>query len=436
MNFFEALPVLHSFDVNLDQITKIEGHAGLALRVVNDKAVQAQLKVSQSKRFFEEAALGKKYSEIPQLFSRICGTCSSAHLFAGIDAIEHAFQIFPSEQTLQLRRLIMHGTMIRDHGMHLYYFVLPDLFNKDSILDFAGKEEKWLKDAMQVRQAGIFLTEVAGGRSIHPSSPTIGGFLKWPSKGELDEAKEKLEKARPLLLDLIQLLDEKPLYDFERKTNHVALDAKDFGFFGRTLVDSHGHKIEEEQFESHVDEFVLPYTTADEFDFEGKEYRMGSISRLNLFKNRLHKDTKSDCASFLKKFPSEKPFENNLAQAIETLHCFDQAIEIIESENFKTEKPAIPKISAARGIGTVEAPRGVLYHSLEFDAQGVCTKAHVIIPTAQNLHNIEKDMLELVQPLLDAKEKQHDIEHALESLVRAYDPCMSCATHFLNVKWV
>jgi len=423
---------MHNAEIHLDGLSKMEGHANLHVIVKNGKVESAKLQVSENKRFFEQACEGKPFREIPMLVSRICGTCSGAHLLASIEGIENAFDFKPSEQTLLLRKLLLFGEMIRDHGMHLYYFCLPDLFGKDSILEFEGELHEWLHDSMDVRGAGTALADWVGGRSIHPITPMIGGFSAMPKMEKIPELLKELKSVREKSLRLVGAFSREPI-DFERKTNHVAIVNEDYSFLDGVLKTSGGKTIEEKDFPRHIDSVIFPYTNSTEFLFDGKDYTVGALSRMNLNSKALHSSTRKDLSEFVKRFPNNDPFMNGLAQAIEIVHCIDYSIELLESLSLKDEKSQVLQPVEGRGIGVIEAPRGTLYYSLDFQENGQCSKAQIFIPTAQNLRSIEKDIKEYLPSLLHRK--REDIEHALESLVRAYDPCLSCATHFLKVDW-
>ncbi|MDO8647268.1 MAG: nickel-dependent hydrogenase large subunit, partial [Candidatus Diapherotrites archaeon] len=320
----------------------------------------------------------------------------------------------------------------RDHGMHLYYFCLPDIFGKDSILDFEGELHQWLHDSMDVRGAGTKLADWIGGRSIHPITPVIGGFSAIPKAERIPELLNELNAARTRAVKLVEVFHKQPI-DFQRKTNHVAIVTEDYSFLDGKIKSSSGREIEEEDFARHFDEVVMPYSNSTEFLFEGRDYNVGALSRMNLNMQALHKNTRQDLKEFLKVFPNNDPFLYCLAQAIEIVHCFDCSIELLENLQLKDEKPAVLQPIEGRGIGAIEAPRGTLYYSLEFDNSGICSRAKIVIPTAQNLRSIEKDIKEYLPAIMHRP--RHDIEHGLESLVRAYDPCLSCATHFLKVDW-
>jgi coenzyme F420-reducing hydrogenase alpha subunit len=222
--------------------------------------------------------------------------------------------------------------------------------------------------------------------------------------------------------------------EFPTKSNFVSLKTKNFNFIEGYIQTSYGEKIEEKDYAKHLTDIVLPYSTADSFTFDGKDYMVGALARINQNKDELHKNTKRDAKEYLKLFPSSCVFKANLAQAIEMLHCVDQSIELLETTKFKIEK--IPEIKPRDSIGTgvVEAPRGTLYHHYKIDKNGIIQEAELVIPTGQNIIKIEKDIVSLINMLLP-KMKKEQISLEVERLIRAFDPCMNCATHFLKINW-
>lgn len=421
------------FDIDIDHLSKIEGHTDLEVRVKDGKVQHAHLKISESKRFFTQGVRGKSALAVAQLVSRICGTCSIAHLTCCIQAVENAMGVVPSEQTMALRHLTNDGLMIRDHAMHLYIFCLPDITNTDSILELADRDKGLVEKALEVKSAGNELSKLVAGRAVHAPYPQVGGFSKVITNEQAHEMAHTLEHAREHALEFADMFrDNMPL--FERKTHFIALKNPNYEFIGGQLCSSENYCISEENFQSHLERVVVPYSQATGFQFEGKEYMVGALARMNLNKDALHRNTRRDLSSMLSFFPSNNIYMNNLAQAIETVHCIDHAIEMLETTTFKDEPYKTPQVKAGHGVGVTEAPRGTLYYSLKIDDAGKVEYISLVIPTAQNMVNIEKDMAQLVQEHLDAGREPEAISMEVERLVRAYDPCISCATHFLKLK--
>jgi coenzyme F420-reducing hydrogenase alpha subunit len=268
---------------------------------------------------------------------------------------------------------------------------------------------------------------------VHAPYPQVGGFSKVPTNEEARKMAQQLSHAREHALEFADMFrDVMPL--FERKTHFIALKNPNYEFIGGELCSTEGYCIPHGNFLEHLDRVVVPYSQATGFEFEGKEYMVGALARMNLNKDALHRNTKRDLSSMLPYFPSNNIYMNNLAQAIETVHCIDHAIEKLQTTDFKPEQYKTPPVKAGTGIGVIEAPRGTLYYSLKTDEKGNTEYINLVIPTAQNMVNIEKDMAKIVQDNLDVGRDKERISMEVERLVRAYDPCISCATHFLKLK--
>jgi len=420
-------------DIKIDMLAKIEGHASLDIKIRDHKVEDVKLKVLENKRFYTQAIRGKPAVAVPALVSRICGTCSVSHLTCATEAIEKALGVVPSEQTVLLRKLAMYGTIIRDHAMHLYLFVLPDMFNKDSLLDFAKENSHLIGECFEIKAAGNALSTWAAGRAIHPAFSRIGGWSVLPKQEKARETIELLEDCREHALDLAELFG-KCAWKFERDSQFISLITPDYTFLEGRIGGSKGFRLPEHEYYSHLQNVVIPYSQATAYQFEGKEYMVGALARMNLNRDALHPDTIRDCADMLKIFPTGNVFSNNLAQAIETVHCIDHAIELLEGIEIKDEKAKEFKLKACSGAGAMEAPRGTLWYGFDIDSEGKIKTGHIVIPTAQNQIKMENDIRTLVSGMV--KQPKAKIINECEKLIRAYDPCMSCASHFLKVRWL
>jgi len=418
-------------DIKIDLLSKIEGHASLNIKIRKDKVEDVKLKVLENKRFYTQAVRGKPALAVPALVSRICGTCSISHLTCATEAIEKALGVEPSEQTMMLRKLAMYGTMIRDHALHLYLFCLPDIFGYDSLLDFAGKYKHLIGECFEIKAGGNALSTWAAGRSVHPAYSRIGGWTVLPKQEKAKEVARQLLDCREHALELAELFHDCS-WQFERESEFISLITPDYTFLEGRMGGTKGFRLPESDYYKHLQKVIIPYSQATAFEFEGKEYMVGALSRLNLNKGALHPDTIRDCSKMLKEFPTGNVFSNNLAQAIEIIHCIDHAAEMLESVQIKNEKPVEPKIQTGKGAGAIEAPRGTLWYGFDIADSKVKT-GHIVIPTAQNQIKMQNDIRALVQKLV--KEPKTTIVRECEKLIRAYDPCMSCASHFLKVRW-
>ncbi len=422
----------NDLDLTIDGISKIEGHAGLTLKVRKGEVTEVHLSISEYKRFYTQAMRGKMYNSIPAMVSHICGTCSIAHQTAALEAVERAVGAEPSEQTLRLRKLSLWGLNLRDHAMHLYLFCLPDLFGLDSVMEFGPGEKELIHQAFHVKEAGNKLCTHIAGAAIHPARAQVGRFSKLPDSAATKALVHELIEVRPYVLDLIERFAASD-FVFKRPVRQVAIRSPDFSYLGDEIHDTDGDIIPEEWYFEHLQRVVIPYSQATSFKFEGKEYSVGALARFNLHKDTLHSDTRRDAAAALARFPSNNRFDCNVAQAIEMLNAIDSATDMLESSDFKPEETVLPAARAGVGVGAIEAPRGTLYYMIKVMADGKVEEGIPVIPTAQNQVAMENDIRQLVGGMLD--EPRDKIELEIEKLIRAYDPCTSCASHFLKVKW-
>jgi coenzyme F420-reducing hydrogenase alpha subunit len=428
---------MHQIDLSLTkEITKVEGAATLDVLIKNNKVERCTFGITEFKRFYTQAMRGKSYRSLPSLLARICGTCSNAHLLCSIEACEHALGITPSKQSQIMKHLTMYGLNIRDHALHLYLFALPDMYGKDSFLSFDEndpEQHQILHDAFEIKAAGNYLSIIIAGRSVHAVNPTIGGFFKVPTKEEVAEAIAKLQHARPAVLRTIERF-KNCTYTFDRKTKFMALVANPFSFLEGHIVSDKGDWIDEKDFREHLEHVVIPYSHASGYEFKGNSYMVGSLARMNLSKDTLHPKTKKSIPEVLAMFPSTNIFHNNLAQAVELLHCLDESIELLEKTSFVKEAPMQPTKKSGGGIGVIEAPRGTLYHKVIIGEDGNVIEGEIVVPTGQNQINIEQDMKRRLEEMLPQNPDKETIQLELEKIIRAYDPCMSCASHFLTLR--
>lgn len=431
---------MHQGEFSIDQITKIEGSAGLKVTITDSKVSDLKFLIQDYRRFYTQAVKGKPTITVPSFLSRICGTCSVAHLFAALKAIEISQGIEVSEQTKLLRRLAYDALMIRDHALHLYFFVLPDVLGVDSILDIPDdpqdKGHQLLHDSFDIKQLGTDLSELIIGAAIHAPFPTVGGFLKNPDQSKFPQMIERLEALRPLAIRGIQTFGQWDI-SLIRNTDYLYLrNNSRFDFLEGNIMNSAGKIVNPDQFHSFLKTVVIPYSEAEGYVFSdtNEDYLVGALSRLNFNKDLLHQRTQNDVADFIKLFPSNNIHHNNLAQAIEILHCIDDAIDILKTIKIQDEKPIRTTPRSGVGIGVVEAPRGLLYHMAQIDDKGMIQDYEVIVPTVQNQINIENDLKKYFNENLSKSEDELRVE--AEKIIRAYDPCMSCATNFLKIEWI
>ncbi|MFH0952528.1 MAG: nickel-dependent hydrogenase large subunit, partial [Patescibacteria group bacterium] len=407
---------MHQVDLSLTkEITKVEGSATLDVKITKGKVERCTFGISEYKRFYTQAMRGKAYRALPALLARICGTCSNAHLLCSIEACEKALGIKPTPQSMLMKKLTMYALNIRDHALHLYLFVMPDLYDKDSFLELDEndpEQHQVLHDAFAIKAAGNQLAKIFAGRSVHGVNPTIGGFFKVPTEAEIKDIIKKMEEVRPAALRTVERFTKYP-HSFDHHTHFMALVANPFSFLEGTIISDDGHKIEEADYRSHLEHVIIPYSQASGYKYQGKSYMVGSLARINLAKDSLQDRTKQDLKDALKRFPSTNIYDNNLAQAIEILHCIDHTIDILSNNKFVKEPPVPPARKSGTGVGVVEAPRGTLYHKVAINPDGKVKEGEIIVPTGQNQINIEQDMAKIVEAMIPDNPSEESLQMEL-----------------------
>jgi sulfhydrogenase subunit alpha len=430
---------MHSGDITIENITKIEGSAGLKVTIENDKVTDLKFLIQDYRRFYCQAVKKKPIIAVPSFLSRICGTCSVSHLFASIKAIEASQDIAVTEQTKTLRRLAYDALLIRDHALHLYFFSLPDVLNIDSILDIPDDGNDpghvLLHDSFDIKQVGTDISNAIVGAAIHAPIPTVGGFLRLPDPSKFPELISSLEKIRPQVIRGI-----KTFYDwkesFVRNSDYMYLrNDEKYDYLEGDVATSTGKRVKSSQFRDFLETVVIPYSQSEGYMLADshKDYLIGSLARVNFNKDLLNERTKKDIAEYLKVFPSNNLYHNNLAQAVEILDALDDAVDILKNLKIVPETPVRKPMQAGVGVGVVEAPRGLLYHKAVVDEKGMIEDYDVIVPTSQNQITIENDLKKYFNENLDKDEATLKLN--AEKIIRAYDPCMSCATNFLKIDW-
>jgi coenzyme F420-reducing hydrogenase alpha subunit len=419
----------------LDELTKVEGHAKLLVEMDGERVKKAEMEVYEPSRYFESMVIGKSYEDVPSISQRICGICSVVHTITSIKAIEKAMEVEPSKQTEDLRRLLLYSSIIHNHTAHLFFFAAPDYLGVNDVIEMARKKRELVNLAIELMKGSSRIVKMIGGRSLHPVTPRVGGFNSVPTSENIQKIMLDFKELKKMSEKAARLFMSVKLPEFENKSQYLGLTDKvgyplydgDIGSFGSSSFKPADYK-------KHIKEEVLFRSTAKYASFNGKPYMVGSLPRLNLN----HKNMSDSAKSLLKqsgiKVPCFNPFVNNLAQTLEMVHFSDIAMQTLgkyEQKGMVEERPEI-KPKAGEGVAACEAPRGTLYHHYKFDGNGKATFANIITPTCQNVRNMEFDMQHLLPGIIKQPDKK--VKRMLEMLIRAYDPCFSCSTHFLDLK--
>ena len=420
--------------IEVDHVTRIEGHGNLVLDVKMGEIKELKWAVVEAPRLFEVMLKGHRWDEAQHISCRICGICSVSHSLASLRATENAMDIEISEQTLMLRKLILHAETIQSHVLHVFLLAAPDLLGVDSVFPLIETHRDVVLMAMRMKKLGNDISQVIGGRHVHPVAMVPGGFTKLPSVGALNALKERLEATRADLESTVELIQTLEFPDFDRETEYVSIQMPgEYALYEGTIFSSDAGPVPTEKYLSVTNEFVVPHSTAKHARWNRNAYMVGALARFNNNYRMLHPEAIRTAEAIGMVAPVVNPFKINLAQVVETVHCVYDAITLCDRllEAGLEAEPVEITTKAGRGIGVVEAPRGILFHDYEYDEAGQIAKANCIIPTNQNHENIEDDLRSLVPTILD--QPKDDIRLTMEMLVRAYDPCVSCSTHYLNV---
>jgi len=430
--------------IKIDHIAKIEGHAGFTADIAEGNITKARLDVMEGARLLEGILRDRSIYEVSQITSRICGVCPVVHNLTSLKALERALEIEISEETLLLRKLMMMGQIINSHALHLFFFSLSDFFGIQDDLTLIKKYPARTKDALAVREFGNRIIEVIGGRSIHPLTPTIGGFLKLPDQKKLGRLFEDSTQVLASAQNLANLFIKLDYPKFIRSSPFISLHhPKEYAIY-EGLIKTPTERIESiGDFLKIIKEYQITKSAVKRSQYQGKPFMVGAISRLNHNHAQLQARAKKLLKLSKINLPSFNPFHNILAQAIEIVHCLEESQNLLkkimrrslaQANNQNQEnlvRESLKRIkTGAKGVAAIEAPRGTLYYFYEINGDGRVKNCNIITPTSQNLARLEEDLTEYLPSLLNSKNVcKSDCQDKIKMLVRAYDPCLTCATH-------
>ncbi|MBS3787180.1 Ni/Fe hydrogenase subunit alpha [Candidatus Bipolaricaulota bacterium] len=432
-------------DVDVEYLTRVEGHGNIKVNASDGQIEKCEWQVIETPRYFESMVVDHSWKELHHITSRICGICSIGHTVASLKATEAAMGIEISKQDELLRKLILHAENMQSHILHVGYLALPDLMGEGSVIPLASSHPEELKTVIRLHRLSNEMSEMVGGRTTHPQRLIPGGFSKIPTEKELTELKNKLRNSFNDLMAVADLCEAKAdkFPDFNRETEFISLTNEDEYAFYDGQVRSTDTGIQPvTDYKDITNEFVVNQSTAKFARNNRQSYMVGALARLNNNYDQLSPMAKGVAERFNLKPVNHNPFMNNIAQLVEVVHNVRDSINIIDKllENGlepqeEYHEPEI-EVKAGRGIGAAEVPRGILFHDYTYNEEGICTAGNCVIPTNQNHANIQQDMEELAPNLINEGKDEDEIELNLEMLVRAYDPCISCSAHHLDVEFV
>ena len=429
-----------SVEVDVHHVTRVEGHGDIRVRVKDGVLEECQWAVVESPRFFESFVVGQLWKDIHLITCRICGICSIGHTTASCRGTERVFGLELTEQDKLLRRLLFHGEMLQSHFLHVLFLAAPDLLGVGSVIPLAQTHPEVVKKALKLKKLANTICAVLVGRHIHPAGAWPGGFKHFPTKAELLDLKAQILDCVPdavACIDLFATLAPK-FPDFTRETEYLGLSSEEEYAFvdGKVTSSETGSLDDDNDYLEFVHEKCVPHSTAKHVSNKFDDYRVGSLARFNLNYDKLRPEAKAVAEKLGVQPVSHNPFHYNHTQLVECAHCMYDAVELIDKLLDMGITPREPDVKpcAGRGVGIADVPRGILFHEYNYNDEGFIEKANFVVPTTQNCAAIENDMKKMVPEILDMP--QDKMRLTLEMLVRAYDPCISCSVHMLNVEFV
>ncbi len=428
-------------DIQDEYVTRVEGHGNIVVNVQDGTIEECEWQVVESPRYFESMFVGKDYEAVPHLTSRICGICSASHVNCSLKAVEEAIGVEITAQDERLRKLALYAETIQSHVLHVGYLALPDLLESKSVISLADTHEDEVKTVIRLHRLGNEMLEAVAGRSVHTQRMIPGGFSKLPTEPELENLMMSIEEGFEDLEAVVALLEDltNRLPTFDRETEFISLThPEEYALYDGTPYSSDEGNLSGVHYEDIVNEYVTGQSTAKFAKHARESYAVGALARLNNNYDQLAPRAKRVAEAFDLEPVCHNPFMNNVAQLVEVAHLLGSSLALIEDllecgldTQSDYHRPDIDP-EDGRGVGFVEAPRGLLIHDYTFE-DGTCRRANAVIPTNQNHGNIQADMEAMVPTVLDRS--REEIEQTLEMLVRAYDPCISCSTHYLDVEF-
>ncbi|MEJ2438324.1 MAG: nickel-dependent hydrogenase large subunit [Gammaproteobacteria bacterium] len=419
--------------IEVPVLARVEGEGALELELRQGAIHSLNLRIYEPPRLFEKFLEGRAWHEVPDMVARICGICPVAYQMSAVQALESIFAIEPGPWVRTLRRVMYCGEWIQSHALHIHLLAAPDFLGFNSAVAMAEQYPDEVRRGMQLQSLGNRLIALLGGRSVHPVGVCVGGFHHAPNVAEVQALLPDLTNGIAQAEALVRWCATLPLPDDEQDFVSVALrHDSEYPMIGHRLISSTGLDIAIAEFEQHFTEHQSPHSTALHATLEGKPYLVGPLARLNLNADRLPAPTRALLDALPVRFPSRNMFHSALARALEIHAALVEATALLQ--NYRVDTPALEVTPrAGTGYGCSEAPRGILWHRYDVNDAGNVSRAVIVPPTSQNQGRIEED--------LRCSLESYGLEHSDDELrlrgemvIRNYDPCISCSTHFLRMQ--
>ena len=417
--------------LTVEHVARIEGHGTITVEVEDGQVAEIKMDVVEPARFFESMVVGRRFDEAPLITSRICGICSPNHALTSVKALEDALDVRVSERTKLMRKLVLYASYLQNHATHLYVFAAPDFVGLPSVFPLVETHPEIVRRALKIKKLGNDLTTLICGRPVHPVTFTVGGFTSEPDLRRLEELATALRDLVDDVAETVSLFASFPAPGFSTSGDMLALrDDADYAIYdGETVSLAGGWRRPAAEYRDFICEEVVSHSNAKHSTVDGRTFMVGSLPRVNISHDLLLPRAKSALKAAGIAPDSQNTFHNNVCQAVELVDAAERCAGYIDEllDMGGSTEPVPYSIRAGSGAAATEAPRGTLYHTLALDDDGIITAGDVITPTAQNLANLEADMRAFAPTVVDRPKDEFLL--AIEQLVRAYDPCLSCSVH-------
>jgi coenzyme F420-reducing hydrogenase alpha subunit len=420
--------------LKVNALARVEGEGAMRVKVRKGRVTGVQLRIYEPPRFFEALLRGRSLMEPPDITARICGICPVAYQMSACAAIEDACGVVIDPSVTHLRRLLYCGEWIQSHTLHVYLLHAPDFLGLDGAVDMAEHYRDVVERGLQLKKVGNEIMKVIGGRAVHPVNVRVGGFYRSPTPAELTSLVDKLRWALDAAVATVAWVGGFEFPDFELDHELVALGQD--GLYpidsGSRVVSSGGHDFPVSEFENRVTEEHVPHSNALHARLAGAErYLVGPLARYSLASSLLS-PLAAEAASTAGLDPvCRNPFRSIVVRSVEIVYACEEALRLIESYDPPAHPFVEPVPRTATGFGCTEAPRGTLYHRYDLSADGTVLAARIVPPTSQNQAAIEDDLRRFVDARIEMSDDE--LTSSCEQAIRNYDPCISCATHFLDL---
>lgn len=421
-------------DIEVPLLTRVEGEGSLEFTARGGKIEHLQLRIFEPPRLFEKFLEGQDYPEVPHIAARVCGVCPIAYQMTSIRAIEKIFGMAEDPWVHAMRRVIYYGEWLQSHALHINLFAAPDFLGFADALQMAQRYPEDVKRGMSLQGLGNDLLRLLGGRSVHPIGLRVGGFHRAPPKHEVADLVDKLLAARDMVRDFVAWAVSLPRPEDEQDFVSVAIrHPREYAINEGRLVSDHGLDIDFADYPRHFREFQVQHSTAHYSMMDGSSYFLGPLARVNLNFDRLPLEVQDFAHDLGLNFPSRNMFMNVAARGLECYLAVVDSLDILQHYKLPTRPWTDFTVRAGVGHHCTEAPRGMIYHRFELDPQGRVLAASMIPPTSQNQARLEQNLHVAVERFgLD--QADDTLRELCEKVIRNYDPCLSCSTHFLKLK--